>query len=60
MSLSTQRLILAALVVGGIFGLLVTTFYFPLNEASIELTDMIIGALIYGFKDILGYFFRKD
>ena len=60
MKMNAARLTIAALVIIGIFGLLITTFYFPLNEAEIELEDMMIGALIYAFKDVLAYFFRKE
>ena len=54
------RLTIAAMVIIGIFGLLITTFYFPLNEAEIELEDMLIGALIYAFKDVLAFFFKRS
>ena len=59
MSITTQRLILAGLIVACIFGLLAASLFLPLSGVSVQIEDVLLGALIGGFTAVVGYFFKR-
>ena len=55
------RLIIAATVVVGFFGLIAVTLFYPLDDVTVEVDDVGIGALLTAFVGVVGYYFRgKD
>ena len=56
----TGRTIVGALVVAGFFALIATSLFFPPTEAAtIEVDDMLIGAMTAAFTMIVTYYFTN-
>ena len=54
------RLIIAATVVVGFFGLIAVTLFYPLDDVTVEVDDVGIGALLTAFVGVVGYYFRGE
>ena len=53
------KIILATVVLIGFFGLVGYSLYAPLTGYQIQLDDMLIGALIVVFKDVIAHYFKR-
>lgn len=59
MSLSTQRLVLAVLILIGIFGMLAASLFFSLTAQTVQIEDVLLGGFVAAFAAVVGYFFKK-
>ena len=53
------RLIIAGMVMIGLFGLVSVTLFYPLDDVTVEVDDVGIGAMLTAFVMVVTYFFRK-
>lgn len=52
------RLILSAMVVLGFFALVGLTLFVPIQGYELQIVDMLIGALVASFTNVIAYYFR--
>lgn len=55
---SIARIVIATLVIGGLFGLIAATLFVPIVATEIQIVDMLVGAMVAAFAVVVGYFFR--
>ena len=53
------RLIIAGMVMIGFFSLVSVTLFYPLDDVTVEVDDVGIGAMLTAFVMVVTYFFRK-
>ena len=53
------KLALASVVLIGFFVLVGFSLYLPLAGFKIQLDDMLIGAMIVVFKDVISHYFKR-
>ena len=53
-----SRLILSAIIVLGFFALVGITLFVPIQGYELQIVDMLIGALVASFTNVVAYFFR--
>ena len=60
MSIQTQRLILAVIIIAGIIGLVAASLFLPLSGIAVQIEDVLLGGCVVAFTQVVGFYFRRQ